>query len=99
MSLFNLSNFQDETIRLQLNTIVMEKINEYPLKPYSQLKGKRTIEKYNTFLKSYIDNLDENWKNKITEDFNSIVSDIFQNNFKPEKHFVPVINSTPDILI
>jgi hypothetical protein len=50
MSLFNLSDFQDETIRLQLNTIVMEKLNEYPLKPYSQLKGKRTIEKYNTFL-------------------------------------------------
>ena len=94
--MFSMKDFSEETNRLRLNAIIMDKILLPPVTPFSKLEGQTLKRKYNAELQQYIHSLDENWNETITKDFNLIMGDyLSSNSFQPENLFIPTI-STPN---
>jgi hypothetical protein len=83
----------------RLNLIVMTKM---ALDPFSLFKdlGESQKKKYNRILNQYIQSLGENGVEQLKQEFDQLVTeDILTENFKPEKVFVPQINSEPQLLL
>jgi hypothetical protein len=83
----------------RLNLIVMTKM---ALDPFSLFKdlGESQKKKYNRILNQYIQSLGENGVEQLKADFDQLVmEDILTEKFKPEKVFVPVMNSEPQLLL
>ena len=60
MPYFSMEDFKEETIRLKLNAIIMEKLLLPPLTPFYKLEGNSIKRKYHIELQQYIKSLDEN---------------------------------------
>ena len=94
MPYFSMEDFKEETIRLKLNAIIMDKLLLSPLTPFYKLEGNSIKKKYHIELQQYIKSLDENWNEIMTKDFNLIMGDyLSSNNFQPENLFVPTITT------
>ena len=92
--MFSIKEFSEENNRLRLNAIVMDKLLLPPLTPFSKLEGQSLKRKYNAELQQYIKNLDENWNETITKDFNYIMGDYMSSSkFQPKNIFVPTITT------
>ena len=92
--MFSTKDFSEETNRLKLNAIIMDKLLIPPLTPFSKLERHTLKRKYNTELQQYIKSLDEKWDDTITKDFNLIIADFMSSSkFQPETFFVPTIST------
>ena len=92
--MFSINDFRQENNRLNLNAIIMDKLLLPPLTLFSTLEGQTLKRKYNAELQQYIKNLDENWDETITKDFNYIMGDYMSSSrFQRENIFVPTITT------
>ena len=92
--MFSNDDFKEETTRLKLNAIIMDKLLLSPLTPFSKLEGNSIKRKYHIELQQYIKSLNENWNETMTNDFNLIMGDYMSsNNFQPENLFIPTITT------
>ena len=83
----------------RLNLIVMTKMALDPFSLFRDL-GESQKKKYNRILNQYIQSLGENGVEQLKQEFEQLVTeDILTENFKPEKVFVPVMNSEPQLLL
>jgi hypothetical protein len=83
----------------RLNLIVMTKMALDPFSLFRDL-GESQKKKYNRILNQYIQSLGENGVEQLKQEFDQLVTeDILTENFKPEKVFVPVMNSEPQLLL
>jgi len=91
---FSLADFRDEEIRLKI-TIILNDKNKIPILTKFGSLTQRQQKQYNVDLNSYIYKLpEENYLEKITNDFNEIVSDYFlSSNFKFEDCPIKNLNS------
>ena len=91
MPLFSQNDFKEETIRLKINAIIMDKLLLSPLTPFYKLEYSHK-RKYHNELQHYIKSLDENWNETLTTDINLIMGDYLRY-VQPENLFIPTITT------
>ena len=98
MPYFNKEDWTAENAT-RLNLIVMTKMALDPFSLFRDL-GESQKKKYNRILNQYIQSLGENGVEQLKQEFDQLVTEeILTENFKPEKVFVPLINSEPQLLL
>ena len=96
MTGFSMKDFENDEVRLKLLTIINDKLRFNVLKKFSQL-SKREQVYFNDEMNKYLRELpEENYLEKITQDFNKIMHDVLTSeDFKAELQRVKRGSTTP----
>jgi hypothetical protein len=83
----------------RLSVIIMVKLGRHPLTAFRDLQPSQKL-KFNRLLNDYILASGDNWNDKLLAEFNTIVTeDVLNENYNPEKTYVPIVNTTPELLL
>jgi len=83
----------------RLSVIIMKQMGKPLLSSFRSL-GTSHQAKFNRLMNEYIRSLPEDWEPKLMGDFNALVNeDLLTDEFDPSTLFVPILNSTPELLL
>lgn len=83
----------------RLSVIIMCKLGKHPLTSFRDLQPSQKL-KFNRLLNDYIIASGDDWNDKLLAEFNTIVTeDILNEEYNPEKTYVPLVNTTPELLL
>ena len=97
-----MSKFQQSdltgNVQIYLSIIISYKIDKPIMTSYNKLLNCEKRE-FNLALNKYINELDENWENSITNDFNEICTKtIFENGVDFMKSYIALENTIPEVV-
>jgi hypothetical protein len=95
---FSKEDFTPENAQ-RISVIVMKQMGKPVLTSFRSM-GTAHQSKFNRLMNQYIQSLPEEWESKLMGDFDLIVNeDLLTDEFDPSTLFVPVLNSTPELLL
>ena len=99
---FTQEDFKMKENHERLSLIIMKQMGKHPLLAYSSLTDANK-KKFNRLLNEYINAItvgDANWRERLKRDADELIAeDIFNEDFKPEKVFVPNMDSKKELLL
>ena len=97
--MFSKDDFVNPDVACKLNAIIMDKMDYCCSKPFKSLTSLSKRNEYNRVLNKYIEDFDEDWKDKLDANFNAVVSNYMSgDDFKCENQTVAQTNTTPVLL-
>ena len=99
---FTQEDFKMKQNHERLSMIIMKQMGKSPLLAYNSLTDANK-KKFNRLLNEYINQItvgDANWREQLKRDADELIAeDVFHEDFKPEKVFVPNIDPKKELLL